>query len=89
VELLFKRGFSLVLDLAGEARRLIERSQGTIDDLGYPLSELLRGLLSKRPVYAAHALGEPHARDFRSLEELQSIRQLMESATKEDRWEPL
>ena len=89
VELLFKRGFSLVLDLAGEARRLIERSQGTIDDLGYPLSELLRGLLSKRPVYAAHALGEHHARDFRSLEELKSIRQLMESATKEDRWEPL
>jgi len=88
VEILFRRGFSLVQDLCSEARQLIERQQGGREDLGYPLAELIRGLLKKRPLFAAQMLGEAEARDFRSVEELQLIRELMASTT-EDRWEPL
>ncbi|MFC1833253.1 DUF6178 family protein [Thermodesulfobacteriota bacterium] len=89
VETLFRRGFSLVLKVQREARKLADNYQGGIENMGYPLAGLIRGLLQKKPIFAANALGERNAREFSSLEDLDLIRRLMASDSLEGRWEPL
>jgi len=89
VEILFRRGFSLIMDLRKEALKLIRGYVGGVDNLGTPLAGLVSGLLQKRPFYAAQVLGEKKPREFSSLEEILFIRSLMAPAGIEERWEPL
>jgi len=89
MELLFRRGFSLILDLRRDAQKLIRDRDGRIEDLGYPLSGLLNGLIRKRPVFAAQLLGGAQARQFESISDISQIRALMEQAESQETWEPI
>ncbi len=89
MDILFRRGFSLVLDLRKQAQKLVTRNEGGMENLGYPLAELLRGLMQKRPFYAATVVGEKTSREFQHLEDLHIIRQYMEKALAEENWEPI
>lgn len=89
MEVLFRRGFTIVLDLRKDAFDLVRRSEGGIDNLGVPLAELVKWLLNKRPLYAAHVHGHLRPREFRSITEIQYIRELMTKVWDHDRWEPV
>ncbi|MFH0825976.1 MAG: DUF6178 family protein [Pseudomonadota bacterium] len=86
-ELLFRRGFSLILDLRKEAHGFIRGYEGGIENLGHPLAALVEGLLRTRPVYACNAMGEKGERDFEHIEDIAGIRKLMDRNAFEDRWE--
>ena len=87
LEILFRRAFSLILDLRREAQSLVREHDGVVENLGHPLAGLLGGLFRERPFYAAHVLGTDAARDFQYLEDLGTIKKMMDGATAEDRWE--
>ena len=87
IEVLFRRGFTMVLDLRKDAFDLVRRSEGGIDNLGVPLAELVKWLLNKQPLYAAHIHGHMRPREFRSITEIQYIRELMATVLDDDRWE--
>jgi hypothetical protein len=89
MELLFRRGFSLILDLRKEAQRLLRNYEGGVENLGHPLAGLIQGLLQRRPVYAGTLLGESKPREFESLDDISLIRQLLNKATLEEAWEPI
>jgi hypothetical protein len=89
MEVLFRRGFTMVLDLRKEAWNLAQKSEGGMDNLGSPLTELVKWLLNKRPLYAAHVHGHLRPREFRSISEIEYIRGLMASVLDADRWEPV
>lgn len=89
MELLFRRGFSLILDLRKEAQRLLRNYEGGVENLGHPLAGLVQGLLQRRPVYAGTLLGESKPREFESLDDISLIRQLLNKATLEEAWEPI
>ncbi len=86
-EILFRRGFSLVLDLRKQAHRFVGQYEGGVENLGHPLAELIDGLFRKRPYYAAQALGENEAREFEFLSDIERISALMTPEAVEDRWE--
>ncbi len=89
VEFLFRRGFSLILDLRKEAQKLLRDYDGGIENVGRPLAELLKGLLQKRPYYAGNVMGEAKVRNFETLRDLESIRDLLDKQTLEESWETL
>lgn len=89
METLFRRGFSLVLDLRRQVHQLLRKCEGGIDNLGYPLAGLVRGLLQKRPVFASNLLGDNGPRDFQYLRDIDCIRQLLDDSFRDDSWEPL
>jgi hypothetical protein len=89
VELLFRRGFSLILDLRKEAQKLLRDYEGGVENLGHPLAGLVQGLLQKRPIYASSVLGENRPREFESLEDIHLIRRLLDRAVVEESWEPV
>lgn len=89
MEMLFRRGFSLIMELRKEAQHLIRSHEGGVENLGHPLAELLKALIQKRPFYAAHVLGEKQNREFESLEDLKTIRGYMNKAYSEENWEPI
>jgi len=89
MELLFRRGFSLILDLRKQAHKLLRNYEGGLENLGYPLPELIKGLLRNRPIYAGNVMGEEGPREFKSLEDVRAITELMGEKALEDRWEPI
>jgi hypothetical protein len=89
LEILFRRGFSLILDLRKDAQKLIREYEGGVENLGYPLAGLVKGLFQKRPFYAGNVLGEEKVREFEQLEDLVRIRNMMDRTELEDRWEPV
>lgn len=89
MELLFRRGFSLIMELRKDAQKLIRSHEGGVENLGHPLAELLKGLVQRRPFYAAHALGKQQDREFESMEDLRTIREYMDRAYREENWEPI
>ncbi len=89
VEMLFRRGFSLILDLRKEAQHLLRDYEGGKENLGHPLAGMLEGLLRSRPVYASHVLGEKTPREFEFLGDIQFIRGLLDREAIEDRWETI
>jgi hypothetical protein len=89
VELLFRRGFSLILDLRKEAQKLITSSEGGLENLGHPLAGMLNGLVQKRPYFAGNLLGETRNREFESMQDLTRIREMMDKAALEDSWEAM
>jgi hypothetical protein len=89
MEILFRRGFSLILDLRKEAQKLLRNYDGGVDNLGYPLAGLVKGLLQRRPVYAGNSDAGQKSREFAQLQDLTYIRQMMDQNTLEDRWESI
>jgi hypothetical protein len=89
MEILFRRGFSLILDLRKEVQRLLRETEGGPENLGYPLAEMVAGLLRKRPVYLGDLAGGGKAREFERLDDLGQIRESMDRQNIEDRWEPV
>ena len=89
LEMLFRRGFSLILDLRKEAHKLVRGYEGGVENLGYPLAGLVKGLFEKRPFYAAKGFGEEKDREFEQLEDLTCIRNMMDRSALEDRWESI
>ncbi|MDQ7784411.1 MAG: DUF6178 family protein [Desulfomonilaceae bacterium] len=89
VEILFRRGFSLILDLRKEAQKLLRDYDGGIENVGHPLAGLLTGLLQKRPYYAGNVVGESRTRNFESLRDVEHIRNLLDKQTLEEGWEPI
>jgi hypothetical protein len=88
-EILFRSGFSAVLDLRRQATRLVGAVEGGVENLGHPLAELLKGLFQKRPIFAANALASEKPREFRSAEDLEIIRRLINPSRILAQWEPL
>lgn len=89
MEILFRRGFSLILDLRKQARILIRQYEGGMENLGHPLAGLMRGLFQKRPVFAGDLLGKNKPRDFESMADLKTIRNLLDKDLMEQGWEPI
>ncbi len=89
MEILFRRGFSLIIDLRKEAQKLLRNYEGGVDNLGYPLAGLVKGLLQQRPVYAGNFVAGEKSREFAQLQDLVHIRQMMDQNVLEDRWESI
>jgi hypothetical protein len=89
MEILFRRGFSLILDLRKQARILIRQYEGGMENLGHPLAGLMRGLFQKRPVFAGDLMGKNKPRDFESMADLKTIRNLLDKDLMEQGWEPI
>lgn len=88
VEILFRRGFSLILDLRKEAQKMLRNYDGGVENLGHPLAGLVTGLLQKRPYFAGQVLGDRTPREFETLGDVESIRNLLDRSTFEGTWEP-
>jgi hypothetical protein len=89
MEFLFRRGFSIIMDLRREAERLVRDCEGGADNLGYPLAELVKGLLLRRPLFSAGVAGESRPRDFRSMEDIRLIRRMIDRDRIDDQWVPI
>jgi hypothetical protein len=89
MEFLFRRGFSLILDLRKEAQKLIRGYEGGVENLGHPLAGIVDGLLQKRPLYAGQFVDNDKSRDFEHLAEIEHIRRMLDQGSIEDRWEPI
>ena len=79
----------MILDLRKQAHKLIRDYDGGVENLGHPLAELIKGLIQKRPFYAGNVLGEKTGRDFRCVEDIQIIQDLMDTSAIEERWQPI
>ncbi|MGB6064306.1 MAG: DUF6178 family protein [Desulfomonilaceae bacterium] len=89
MEILFRRGFSLILDLRKDAHRLVRNYEGGVENLGHPLAELLKGLFQKRPFYAGNVLGDRGVREFEQIDDIRTIREMMDHVALEESWESL
>ncbi len=89
MESLFRAGYSSIIDLQREAQKFIKCCNGGIENLGNPLSGLLKGLLSKRPFFAENILNDKKARNFRSLDDISLVRSLLRSNLVESQWESI
>jgi hypothetical protein len=88
-ETLFRRGYSIILDLRREATDKLKEANTTPEDMGHPLSGLLDGLFHKRPFFAANYLGGDKARDFASMADIRCIREAVRSTDLAEGWEPV
>lgn len=88
-ELLFRRGFSLILDLRKEVQKFVRDYEGGAENLGSPLAGLVNGLLQKRPFFAGNVFENQQAREFECLADILTIRKLMDRSALEDKWEPI
>ncbi len=89
MELLFRRGFSLILDLRKDVRQFIRNYEGGIENLGNPLAGIVSGLLQKRPYYAGNVFENQPPREFEFLQDINSIRGMMNQQALEEKWEPM
>ncbi|MGC8603270.1 MAG: DUF6178 family protein [Desulfomonilaceae bacterium] len=89
MEILFRSGYSLIIDLQREARSLVKYYIGGLENMGNPLSGLLKGLFYKRPFYAENVLTNKKPRNFNSLNDIDTIRGLLRKKNTEDQWEPI
>jgi hypothetical protein len=89
MEHLFRRGFSLILDLRKDLHVMLRSYDGGPENLGSPLAGLAKGLIRKRPVYAEDYMGEAAPREFRDLNDIKTIRELMGRSEIEEKWEPI
>jgi Family of unknown function (DUF6178) len=88
MEILFRRGFSLILDLRKDAQKLVRNYEGGVENLGHPLAELVKALFQKRPFYAGTVLGDKSVREFEHLDDIARIREMMDQTALEETWEP-
>lgn len=89
MELLFRRGFSLILDVRKEAQRLLRDYQGGMENLGHPLAGLVKGLLQYRPVYAESTTSGHNQREFTYLNDIRHIERMIQRDTLDDAWESI
>jgi hypothetical protein len=89
MEILFRRGFSLILDLRKDAQKLVRNYEGGVENLGHPLAELVKALFQKRPFYAGNVLGDKSVREFEHLDDIARIRKMMDQTALEESWEAL
>lgn len=89
MEILFRRGFSVIMDLRKEVHHLLRRYEGGVENLGYPLAGLAQGLLQKRPYYAENVFGQKKPREFETLDDVRSIREMINRLSMADTWEPI
>jgi hypothetical protein len=89
MELLFRRGFSLILDLRKEVRQFIRDYEGGIENLGNPLAGIVSGLLQKRPYYGGNVFENQPPREFEFLQDITSIRGMMNRKDLDEKWEPV
>lgn len=87
MEILFRRGFSLILDLRKHAQAFVRDYEGGLENLGFPLAGLVRGLFQKRPNFSGDLLGEKNPRVFRSIADLAIIKRLLDKDAIEQAWE--
>ncbi len=78
----------MILDLRKDAQKLLRNYEGGVENLGHPLAELLKGLFQKRPFYAGNVLGDDKVREFKQLDDILTIRKMMDQTTLEESWEP-
>lgn len=89
MEILFRRGFSVIMDLRKEIHQLLRNYEGGVENLGHPLAGLAQGVLQKRPYYAEHVYGEKKAREFETIDDIRRIRSMMDQLAEEETWEPI
>jgi hypothetical protein len=89
MEMLFRRGFSIIMDVRKQAQKLVRNYAGGVENLGHPLAGLVHGLMQKRPLYAANVLGQEKAREFESMDDILRIRNLLDTTSIEESWEPI
>ncbi len=89
MEFLFRRGFSLILDLRKDAHKLLREYTGGIENLGHPLAGLIEGLLQARPYYAGHVVGNDRKREFEKMEDLLRIKEQLDQTRNGEQWEPV
>jgi hypothetical protein len=89
MEILFRRGFSLILNLRKDAQRLLREAEGGMENLGYPLAGLLKGLMLKRPLYDETHVEHGKLRQLEHLKDIETIRGMMDKAALEESWEAI
>ena len=89
MELLFRVGYSLILDLRTQADDFVRLYEGGPENLGYPLSVLLKGLFAKRPFFVETFISEEKIRNFETSEDLYFIRKLLDRNLVQDLWESI
>ena len=89
MELLFRVGYSLILDLRTQADDFVRSYEGGPENLGYPLSVLLKGLFAKRPFFVETFISEEKIRNFETSEDLYFIHKLLDRNLVQDLWEPI
>jgi hypothetical protein len=89
MELLFRVGYSLIVDLRNEAEDFVRSYEGGLENLGYPLSILLKGLFAKRPFFVDNSVSEEKIRNFETSEDLQFIRKLLDRDLVQGLWESI
>jgi hypothetical protein len=89
VELLFRRGYSRILELRGEAEAFVQKLGEEIGNLGYPMALVIKSLLQKRPLFAGDQSRDHEPREFESLSDIRYVRSILDRDSFEDRWETL
>ncbi len=89
MEMLFRRGFSLVAELQRLALRFVKQLPGGVENSGYPLGFIIKGLLQKRPVFTSVSTDGPKSREFESLSDLKLIKGMINRKVFQENWELL
>ena len=86
MEILFRRGYTLILELQTVTRKFAQELAGGVENLGYPLTAIIKGVLRKRPVFVEDTASGPKAREFETLADIQTIKQLIAEKASEQNW---
>ena len=89
MELLFRRGYSRIVELREEAEVFVENLGEEIGNLGYPMALVIKSLLQKRPLFAGDQSRDYEPREFESLSDIEYVRNILDKDSFEDRWETL
>jgi len=86
MEILFRRGRTIILELQTMARKFVQQSAGGVENLGHPLTPIIKGVLRKRPVFVEETSSAPTAREFETLTDIHTMKQLITKKTLEQNW---
>jgi hypothetical protein len=86
MEILFRRAYTLILELQSMTRKFAKQSTGGVENLGYPLAMIIKGVLRKRPVFVEDMSQGPKAREFETLTDIQTIKLLIAKKAFEQNW---
>jgi hypothetical protein len=89
MELLFRRGYSRIVELRKEAEVFVKGLEEGIENLGYPMALVMKALLQKRPLFAGDQKRDYEPREFESLSEVEWVRKLLVRDSFADQWETL
>ncbi|MGC8657528.1 MAG: DUF6178 family protein [Desulfomonilaceae bacterium] len=89
MEILFRVGYSVIVDFQKEAANYVKLVEGGMENLGYPLSGLLKGLFNKRPFFDENLISNKKRRNFNSLHDINVIREFLLASSSGEKWEPI